>query len=82
MFFEAKNLHAFYGTSHVLQGIDIAVEDGEIVGLLGRNGVGKSTILKTIMGLVKLKSGAIIFKGQDNCFYPVGLKYLYMFFYI
>ncbi len=53
--------HAHYGKSHVLQGVSLEVRDGEAVGLLGRNGVGKTTTLKTIMGLVRATGGSISF---------------------
>ena len=59
-----KNLHAYYGKSHVLHGVDIHIEPGEIVSLLGRNGVGRSTLAKAIMGLVD-STGSIQFKGQE-----------------
>ena len=59
-----KNLHAYYGKSHVLHGVDIHIEPGEIVSLLGRNGVGRSTLAKAIMGLVDC-TGSIQFKGQE-----------------
>ena len=58
------NLQAYYGKSHVLHGVDLAVGSGEIVGLLGRNGVGRSTTAKAIMGLVD-RTGRIVFKGRD-----------------
>jgi branched-chain amino acid transport system ATP-binding protein len=51
MLLEVKNLQSYYGLSHVLQGVSLAVYSGEIVGLLGRNGMGKSTTLKSIMGV-------------------------------
>ena len=70
MLLEVKDLHACYGTSHVLQGISLEVEEGEIVGLLGRNGMGKSTTLKAIMGLVKPRSGSVMVKGKDVTGYP------------
>jgi branched-chain amino acid transport system ATP-binding protein len=54
-----------YGESHVLQDMSVAVRDGEIVALLGRNGMGKTTTLKSVMGLVKPKSGTVIFQGKD-----------------
>jgi branched-chain amino acid transport system ATP-binding protein len=60
---DVRDLHAFYGKSHVLHGVDLTVRQGEIVSLLGRNGVGRSTTVKTIMGLVE-GSGSIGFKGQ------------------
>jgi branched-chain amino acid transport system ATP-binding protein len=47
---QVRNLHAYYGKSHVLQGVDFSIGDNEIVSILGRNGVGRSTTLKTIMG--------------------------------
>jgi branched-chain amino acid transport system ATP-binding protein len=58
-------VHAHYGKSHVLHGVSIDVAAGEVVGLLGRNGVGKSTTLKTIMGLVPASAGKIVFEGRD-----------------
>lgn len=58
-------VQAFYGKSHVLHGVDLDVQQGEVVGLLGRNGVGKSTTLKAVMGLVEARAGAIIFEGHD-----------------
>ena len=60
-----RNVHAHYGKSHVLHGVTIDVGPGEVVGLLGRNGVGKSTTLKTIMGLVRASSGTLTFEGRD-----------------
>ncbi len=59
-----QNLHAYYGKSHVLHGVDMHVEGGEIVSMLGRNGVGRSTLAKGIMGLVDC-TGSIQFKGQE-----------------
>ena len=60
---EVRDLHAFYGKSHILQGVDLAIGQGEIVSLLGRNGVGRSTTCKAIMGLVP-PVGDVRFKGQ------------------
>ena len=59
-----SNLHAFYGKSHVLHGVQLQVNAGEIVALLGRNGSGRSTTAKSIMGLVDCK-GSIVWKGQE-----------------
>ena len=56
-----SNLHAHYGKSHVLQGVDLQVGDGEAVGLLGRNGVGKTTTLRAIMGLLPPSDGSVHF---------------------
>jgi branched-chain amino acid transport system ATP-binding protein len=64
MMLEVRDLHAFYGKSHILQGVDLSVDQGEIVSLLGRNGVGRSTVCKTIMGLVA-PVGQIGFKGRS-----------------
>jgi branched-chain amino acid transport system ATP-binding protein len=60
-----ENVHTYYGKSHILQGVSIEVQAGEVVGLLGRNGVGKSTTLKTVMGLVHPSQGRIAFDGSD-----------------
>jgi branched-chain amino acid transport system ATP-binding protein len=60
---EVSDLHAYYGKSHILQGVKLAVGAGEIVSILGRNGVGRSTTLKAIMGDVP-PQGSIIFKGE------------------
>ncbi|MGQ9859591.1 MAG: ABC transporter ATP-binding protein [Thermodesulfobacteriota bacterium] len=58
-------IHTYYGKSHVLRGVHLEVKNGEIVALLGRNGVGKTTTVNTIMGFVKARAGRIIFKEQD-----------------
>jgi branched-chain amino acid transport system ATP-binding protein len=60
---EAEALHAYYGKSHILQGVSFRVGEGEIVSLLGRNGAGRSTTIKTVMGLVRAE-GTIRFKGE------------------
>src|SRR5216683_6401382 len=62
---EIENLHVHYGLSHVLQGVTLAVNAGEVVGLFGRNGVGKTTIMKTVVGWVRPSSGAIRLEGTD-----------------
>jgi branched-chain amino acid transport system ATP-binding protein len=59
------NVHTYYAKSHILNGVSLEVRPGEVVGLLGRNGVGKSTTLKTIMGLVRPAQGKITFEGKD-----------------
>ena len=63
--FEVEELHAFYGKSHVVQGISLNIAAGEAVGLVGRNGVGKTTTLKSIMGLVRQVSGRVALAGVD-----------------
>ena len=64
MILEVTDLHAYYGQSHILHGVDLCVDDGEIVSLLGRNGVGRSTACKAIMGLV-VAQGTVKFRGQN-----------------
>ncbi|UCD80329.1 MAG: ABC transporter ATP-binding protein [Desulfobacterales bacterium] len=65
MLLEVKDLNTYYGDSHALQNMSLEVEDGEIVALLGRNGMGKTTTLKSVMGLLKPKSGTVIFQGKN-----------------
>jgi branched-chain amino acid transport system ATP-binding protein len=62
---EVKKLNTYYGDSHILFDVNLRVDTHEVVALLGRNGAGKSTTLKTLMGLVKPRSGSIMFDGQD-----------------
>ena len=62
---ELKNVHAYYGAIHALKGVSMSVGDGEIVTLLGANGAGKSTTLKTISGLLRPRKGSIDFAGDD-----------------
>lgn len=70
MLLEVKDLNTFYGESHVLQNMSLAVDAGELVALLGRNGMGKSTTLKSIMGLVKPRSGSVLYRDKDLAGYP------------
>ena len=65
---EALNAH--YGPSHVLQGVDLEVPDGAIVTILGRNGVGKTTTVRTVMGLVQASSGRVMLDGADIAGWP------------
>ena len=60
---QVEDIHTYYGKSHVLHGVSLEVGTGEVVGLLGRNGVGKSTTLKTIMGLIHPTRGSVLFEG-------------------
>ncbi len=62
---EATGIHAWYGSSHVLHGIDLSIARGETVGLLGRNGMGKSTLIRTLLGHVTQRDGRIHLFGQD-----------------
>src|SRR5207248_681206 len=61
---EVADLHAYYGSSHVVQGVSFAVERGEAVALMGRNGVGKTSTLKSIMGLETRTQGSVTFDGK------------------
>ncbi len=65
MMLEISNLHTYYGAIHALKGIDMSVEKGEIVSLIGSNGAGKTTLLNTIVGVTNAKSGKVVFEGKD-----------------
>lgn len=65
VFLSLKDVHSYYGESHILHGVDIEVHKGECVTLLGRNGSGRSTTLKSIMGLVGRRTGSINFNGNE-----------------
>ncbi len=62
---EVHDIHTYYGEAYVLQGLSLALEQGQILGLLGRNGVGKSTLVNSIVGFVPPRRGKIVFKGID-----------------
>ena len=62
---EAHNLNTYYDASHVLRGVDFSIRKAQTIGLMGRNGMGKSTLLKTLMGLVKPREGTVRVMGQD-----------------
>ncbi|HEA69154.1 MAG TPA: ABC transporter ATP-binding protein [Desulfobacterales bacterium] len=70
MVLKVDNIHAYYGVSHILHGVTIQIKRGEIVGLIGNNGVGKTTLLKSIMGLTRVRSGHINFQDQDLLHLP------------
>lgn len=65
MLLDVRNVDSYYEQSHILHGVSLSVDRGEIVALLGRNGVGKSTTLKSIIGLVVPRNGEVLFKGFD-----------------
>ena len=67
---EIQNLESWYGESHILHGVNFAVKEGELVTLLGRNGAGRSTILKTILGLTSKKTGSIKVFGDETIHLP------------
>ena len=60
-----ENVHTYYGASHILQGISLAIEPGEVVAVIGRNGVGKTTLVRSIVGLTPARRGRIVFKGTE-----------------
>src|SRR3990167_8478074 len=62
---EVQDIHTYYGDAYVLQGLSLKVEEGQILGLLGRNGVGKTTLVNSIVGFVPPRRGTIFFKGVD-----------------
>lgn len=62
---DAQGLHSYYGSSHVLRGVNLRLRRGETLGLMGRNGMGKSTLLKSLMGLVKPRAGTVRIAGQE-----------------
>ena len=62
---EARGLHTYYGASHILRDVDFHVDRGETIGLMGRNGMGKSTLLKSLIGLVKPRGGTVEVKGRN-----------------
>lgn len=62
-FLQANNLHAWYGSSHVLHGVDISIQANQTIGLLGRNGMGKSTLIRTLLGHVSQRQGEIMVRG-------------------
>jgi branched-chain amino acid transport system ATP-binding protein len=62
---EARGIHAYYGASHVLHGVDLVVHRGETIGLMGRNGMGKTTLIRSILGLLPPRSGAVRVRGKN-----------------
>ena len=69
-FLELKDLHAWYGESHVLHGVDLRVEEGEVVTLLGRNGAGRTSTLRAIMGLTGRRKGSVKVRGRETIDLP------------
>lgn len=70
---ELKEIHTYYGLSHVIQGVSLTVEKGEIITLIGRNGAGKTTTLKSIIGLTPPRAGTVTFQGEDITQLPTHL---------
>ncbi len=67
---EVSEIHTYYGESHVLQGVSLAVERGQVVALLGRNGMGKTTLIRSLIGFTPPRQGRVIFKGTDITRFP------------
>jgi branched-chain amino acid transport system ATP-binding protein len=67
---QVRNLHAWYGESHVLHGVELEVREGEVVSLLGRNGAGKTTTLKSIMGMLERRTGSVLLRGCETITLP------------
>lgn len=65
MLLEAKELHTYYGASHILHGIDFHIRQGEGIALMGRNGMGKSTLIKSMLGIVRSRHGQVLVRGDD-----------------
>ncbi|BDB30312.1 MULTISPECIES: ABC transporter ATP-binding protein [Cupriavidus] len=79
---EVANLNAWYGSSHVLQGVDLKVGEGELVCLIGRNGAGKTTTVKSIAGLMSKVTGSVKFEGVELLGQPAHKRYLRQLAYV
>src|SRR5262249_40053432 len=62
---EGRDLDAFYGQSHVLRSVSLAIGSGQTIALMGRNGMGKTTLIRTLLGLVRARRGQVLFEGED-----------------
>jgi branched-chain amino acid transport system ATP-binding protein len=69
---EVKDIHTWYGDSYVLQGVSLEVKDASIVALLGRNGMGKTTTIRSIMGFTPPRKGSILYNGKDDLLVALG----------
>jgi len=67
---EVRDIHTYYGDSYVLQGVSLRVDKGQVVGILGRNGMGKTTLIRSIIGFTAPRQGQVLFKGQDITGWP------------
>ena len=67
---EVRDIHTYYGDSHVLQGVSLSMERGQVVGILGRNGMGKTTLIRSIIGFTPPRRGQVLFKSQDITAWP------------
>ncbi|NUC72340.1 ABC transporter ATP-binding protein [Haloterrigena sp. SYSU A558-1] len=71
---ELTNLRASYGKTPILRGVDVAVDEGEIVGIMGKNGVGKTTLIEAVMGLLEADEGTVVFDGEDVTEEPADVR--------
>jgi branched-chain amino acid transport system ATP-binding protein len=67
---EVRDIHTYYGDSHVLQGVSLSMTRGQVIGLLGRNGMGKTTLIRSIIGFTTPRSGRVVFKDRDITAWP------------
>jgi branched-chain amino acid transport system ATP-binding protein len=67
---EVRDIHTYYGDSHILQGISLRLESGQVVGILGRNGMGKTTLIRSIVGFTAPRQGQVLFKERDITAWP------------
>ena len=67
---EVRDIHTYYGDSHILQGISLRMESGQVVGILGRNGMGKTTLIRSIIGFTPPRRGQVLFKERDITAWP------------
>jgi branched-chain amino acid transport system ATP-binding protein len=67
---EVRDIHTYYGDSHVLQGVSLRVDRGQVVGIVGRNGMGKTTLIRSIVGFTRPRRGQVVFKDQDITGWP------------
>ena len=67
---DVQNVHTYYGDSYVLQGVSLQVAEGQVVGLLGRNGMGKTTLIRSLIGFTPPRQGRVVFKGADITGWP------------
>ena len=67
---EVRDIHTYYGDSHVLQGVSLSMARGQVVGILGRNGMGKTTLIRSIIGFTAPRRGRVVFKDRDITAWP------------
>jgi branched-chain amino acid transport system ATP-binding protein len=70
MMLQVEDIHTYYGDSHILQGISLSMESGQVVGILGRNGMGKTTLVRSIIGFTPPRQGHVVFKARDITAWP------------